>query len=96
MLPPPLAQSFLGVRPLRWYTVPIELDLYHGDYLVIIGQNGSGKSTLVKHFNALLRPTGGEGGSRASTPGTVPTPWPCCAAAWPRRDLDGGPDPLPA
>jgi ABC-type cobalamin/Fe3+-siderophores transport system ATPase subunit len=57
---PPLAQSFLGVRPLRWYTVPIELDLYLGDYLIIIGHNGSGKSTLAKDFNTLLRPTGGE------------------------------------
>ena len=40
--------------------LPIELDLHHSDYLVIIGHNGSGKSTLVKDFNVLLRPTGGE------------------------------------
>jgi energy-coupling factor transport system ATP-binding protein len=38
----------------------IELDVHRGEYLVVIGHNGSGKSTLAKHFNALLRPTGGE------------------------------------
>ncbi len=38
----------------------IDLDVYPGEYLVIIGHNGSGKSTLAKQLNALLRPTGGE------------------------------------
>jgi energy-coupling factor transport system ATP-binding protein len=38
----------------------IDLDVYPGEYLVVIGHNGSGKSTLAKHFNALLRPTAGE------------------------------------
>ncbi len=38
----------------------INLDVFPGDYLVIVGHNGSGKSTLAKHFNALLRPTEGE------------------------------------
>jgi energy-coupling factor transport system ATP-binding protein len=38
----------------------IELEVRPGEYVVIIGHNGSGKSTLAKHFNALLRPTGGE------------------------------------
>lgn len=28
--------------------------------VAIIGQNGSGKTTLVKHFNGILRPTGGD------------------------------------
>ena len=38
----------------------INLDIFPGDYLVIVGHNGSGKSTLAKHFNALLRPTQGD------------------------------------
>jgi energy-coupling factor transporter ATPase len=38
----------------------IDLDIYPGDYLVIVGHNGSGKSTLARHLNALLRPTAGE------------------------------------
>lgn len=38
----------------------INLSLYRGDYLVIVGHNGSGKSTLAKHLNALLLPTEGD------------------------------------
>lgn len=38
----------------------INLDIYPGDYLVIVGHNGSGKSTLAKNFNALLTPTKGD------------------------------------
>ena len=38
----------------------IDLDVYRGDYLVIIGHNGSGKSTLAKNLNALLRPIEGD------------------------------------
>jgi energy-coupling factor transporter ATP-binding protein EcfA2 len=50
-----------------WYRYPagtlalqgINLDIWPGDYVAIIGQNGSGKTTLVKHFNGLLKPTKG-------------------------------------
>ena len=38
----------------------VNLDIFPGDYLAIVGHNGSGKSTLAKHFNALLRPTRGD------------------------------------
>ncbi|HHN94064.1 MAG TPA: ATP-binding cassette domain-containing protein, partial [Anaerolineae bacterium] len=38
----------------------IDLDIYPGDYLVIVGHNGSGKSTLAKNLNVLLRPTEGD------------------------------------
>ncbi len=31
-----------------------------GERIAIIGANGAGKSTLFKHFNGILRPTGGE------------------------------------
>ncbi len=37
----------------------ISLDIYEGEYILIIGQNGAGKSTLVKHFLKLLEPTEG-------------------------------------
>ncbi len=38
----------------------ISLDIYPGEYVVILGQNGSGKSTLAKHLNGLLLPTRGD------------------------------------
>jgi energy-coupling factor transport system ATP-binding protein len=37
----------------------INLNVYEGEMLAVIGQNGSGKTTLVKHFNGLLKPTKG-------------------------------------
>ncbi len=44
-----------GVKALNG----IDLDIYPGDIVAIVGQNGSGKTTLAKHFNGLLLPTGG-------------------------------------
>ncbi len=40
--------------------VDINLSINQGEYVAFIGQNGSGKTTLVKHFNGLLKPTGGK------------------------------------
>jgi energy-coupling factor transporter ATP-binding protein EcfA2 len=37
----------------------IDLTIYEGDFIAILGQNGSGKTTLAKHFNGLLKPTFG-------------------------------------
>jgi energy-coupling factor transport system ATP-binding protein len=37
----------------------INLRVWQGEYLVVLGQNGSGKSTLARHCNALLTPTSG-------------------------------------
>jgi energy-coupling factor transport system ATP-binding protein len=37
----------------------VSLDIYEGEYVLIIGQNGAGKSTLVKHFLNLLQPSQG-------------------------------------
>jgi energy-coupling factor transport system ATP-binding protein len=37
----------------------IDLEIYPGEMVAIVGQNGSGKTTLAKHFNGLLMPTGG-------------------------------------
>lgn len=38
----------------------INLDIYEGEVVAVLGSNGSGKTTLVKHFNGLLKPTKGE------------------------------------
>jgi len=45
-----------GVKALNG----IDLDIYEGDIVAIVGQNGSGKTTLVKHLNGLLTPTSGD------------------------------------
>jgi energy-coupling factor transporter ATP-binding protein EcfA2 len=37
----------------------IDLDIYHGEAIALIGQNGSGKTTLAKHMNGLLHPARG-------------------------------------
>jgi energy-coupling factor transport system ATP-binding protein len=38
----------------------VDLDVYKGEFLVVLGHNGSGKSTLAKHMNALVLPSGGK------------------------------------
>jgi energy-coupling factor transport system ATP-binding protein len=37
----------------------VDLSIYEGEFIAILGQNGSGKTTLAKHFNGLLKPTSG-------------------------------------
>lgn len=37
----------------------LNLELYEGQFVAILGHNGSGKSTLAKHFNGILTPTEG-------------------------------------
>lgn len=37
----------------------VDMEVFEGEFAVIIGSNGSGKSTLAKHLNALLTPTEG-------------------------------------
>ncbi|CAG37790.1 metal ABC transporter ATP-binding protein [Desulfotalea psychrophila] len=38
----------------------INLEVYHGDFISIIGPNGGGKTTLLKLIIGLLKPTRGE------------------------------------
>ena len=38
----------------------INLDIYEGEFLCVIGRNGSGKSTLAKLLNGLILPTEGK------------------------------------
>ncbi|MCK4489740.1 MAG: ATP-binding cassette domain-containing protein [Anaerolineales bacterium] len=60
-------EPIIQVRDLK-YSYPngvealsgIDLDIYKGEIVAIVGQNGSGKTTLAKHLNALLMPTEGQ------------------------------------
>lgn len=38
----------------------INLKIFEGEFVALIGSNGVGKSTLIKHFNGLLRPSSGK------------------------------------
>jgi putative ABC transport system ATP-binding protein len=38
----------------------VDLDLYEGEFVVILGPSGSGKSTLLNILGGLDAPTGGE------------------------------------
>ena len=38
----------------------INLAIFQGDRIALVGQNGAGKTTLVKHLNGLLKPQSGE------------------------------------
>lgn len=49
-------KSFGGLSVLKG----IDLDIYEGDVVVIIGPSGSGKSTFLRCLNLLEEPTGGQ------------------------------------
>ena len=38
----------------------VNLTVYAGEFVGIIGHTGSGKSTMIQHLNGLLKPTSGE------------------------------------
>ena len=40
--------------------VDVNLAVYSGEFVGIIGHTGSGKSTMIQHLNGLLKPTSGE------------------------------------
>lgn len=50
----------------------IDLDIYPGELVAILGENGSGKTTLVKHFNGLMRPYSGKVTVKGLDTSTVP------------------------
>lgn len=39
--------------------IDLNLEIYPGDYLCVVGENGSGKSTLIKGMLGLIKPTAG-------------------------------------
>jgi energy-coupling factor transport system ATP-binding protein len=43
-----------------WILRGINVDIYPGEIVSLIGPNGCGKTTLVKHFNGLLKPVKGK------------------------------------
>jgi energy-coupling factor transporter ATPase len=69
--PPPVAAPIIQVKNLTHYymrdtplqvkaVTEVNLELYAGEILGIIGHTGSGKSTVIQHFNALMRPHEGQ------------------------------------
>lgn len=61
-----ILMSFIQIKDLEYkYSSnmaaldKINLEIYEGEFVVIIGSNGSGKSTLAKLLNVLLVPSGG-------------------------------------
>lgn len=50
-----LTKSYSGVPVLE----RLDLEVWRGETVVILGRSGSGKSVLLKHMNALLRPDAG-------------------------------------
>lgn len=51
-----LVKAFAGVTVLNG----IDLDVYKGENLVVLGKSGSGKSVLIKIIAGLLKPDSGE------------------------------------
>ena len=51
-----LTKSFGPKHVLRG----VDLDVFEGETLVVLGGSGEGKSVLLKHLNGLERPDAGE------------------------------------
>jgi len=51
----------------------VNVEIFEGEFVALIGQNGCGKTTLLKHFNGLLRPTQGKVYVRGRDTEGVPT-----------------------
>ncbi len=48
-----------GTTMERWALEDINIDIYAGQFIGLLGHTGSGKSTLIQHLNGLVRPARG-------------------------------------
>lgn len=64
-----ISKAFPGVKALD----EVQLDLYPGEVMALIGENGAGKSTLVKTMTGIYQPDSGEL-NLAGEPITLATP----------------------
>lgn len=56
-----LTHSYLRGTPLEQPALHgIDMEVFEGECVAVIGHTGSGKSTLIQHFNGLSRPQQGE------------------------------------
>ncbi len=56
-----LGHFYMRSTPLEVKAIEgVDVDVYAGEILGIIGHTGSGKSTVIQHFNGLLRPHEGK------------------------------------
>ncbi len=56
-----LTYYYMYATPLQVKAIDqVDLEVYRGEILGIIGPTGSGKSTIIQHFNALLQPHEGQ------------------------------------
>ncbi|MDR7871391.1 MAG: sugar ABC transporter ATP-binding protein [Tissierellaceae bacterium] len=51
-----ISKSYGGVQALQ----DVDLELYHGELLCLLGENGAGKSTLMKVLSGVIQPTKGD------------------------------------
>jgi energy-coupling factor transport system ATP-binding protein len=51
--------SFRYDEELPYVLQDVNLEIYRGDLIAVLGRNGAGKSTLIKHAIGLLKPTEG-------------------------------------
>ena len=60
-----MAEPYISIRGLRHrfgsneVLRGLDLDIFRGETLVILGGSGGGKSVLLKHLPGLLRPAAG-------------------------------------
>lgn len=55
-----LCKSFITGKTSNNVLKNIDLDIYEGDFTIIMGSSGSGKSTLLYSLSSMDRPTSGE------------------------------------
>lgn len=53
-------QVVYGYEPDRPVLRGIDLSIWQGEFIALIGGNGSGKTTLAKHCNGLYKPSSGD------------------------------------